>query len=434
MKTSVWARGILLVLGVALTAQAAEIAEDLTGDAWVAAHAQAAADDFAGWKATGKEPESFSGHAMRGERGDLIERVLTGDRLAESEIRADLPAVACAVTICNLTPLVSEGAGQLPSCETVWRRITKDRFEVWTPNLGKLFDAGGKQVALAKVHRSDGWGREWYGAFLPDGRWVTTDLGERDDRLTMFSAKGKRMWSIKGATLIPQNTDASYDSLPLIAWARAAQDGKSWIVAVGSEFGRGWVKVTPDGTWKMISSPWTECLPQQLGPRGMYTAKLCMSDDGKLSINRNEPGHGVGVGWPTYDFPSGKSVMIPNGDRFGILADAWAVFIASFTTMQQATPEERQQERVWLLDAKGNFQRWVKGRKVGASLASGGLWVRLTDDTCVRVDKGFAVGAHWTFATKDKKPLVPVEIHDDIGLGVFLLGEQLAVGTWKAKE
>ena len=230
MKTSAWVRGMLLGLGACMTAQAAEIADDLTGDEFVAAHAKAAEDEFAVWKTNGHESESFQGHAVRGARADLIERVLTGDRLAESEIHVLTPVTTCDVTILDLMPLVCPASGQTPACGTVWRRITKDRFEVWTPKTGKLFDASGKLVATVKVPRGDGWGREWYGAFLPDGCWVTTDLNERDDRLTMFSAKGKRMWSIKGATLIPQKTDDdSYRSLPLIAWARAAKDGKSWV-------------------------------------------------------------------------------------------------------------------------------------------------------------------------------------------------------------
>ena len=427
--------GILLGMARVVAAQAAEVPDHLTGDEWVAAHSKAAADEFSEWKTTGKESESFQNHAVRGNRADLIERVLSGDRLAESEIRADVPPASCDVTVRNLTPAVFAGSGQMPSCETVWRRITKDRFEVWTPQEGKLFDAGGKQVAQAKVHRSDGWGRQWYGAFLTDGSWVTTDLDDRDDRLTMFSAKGKRQWSTKGGTLIPQQkNDDSYPSLPLIAWARAARDGKSWIVAVGSEFGRGWVKITPDGKCQKISCPWMECLPQQLGPRGMYTAKLGMSDDGALSINRNEPSHGVEVGWPTYEFPAGKTVRIPSGEKFGVLPDAWAVFIESNVNRQDPTLEDRQLERVWLFDAKGNFQHWVKGRKVGVSWVSGGLWVRLPDNSCLRVDKGFVVGARRVFTTPDHNPLVPVEIHDDIGLGLFLIHDQLALGTWKTKE
>jgi hypothetical protein len=53
----------------------------------------------------------------------------------------------------------------------VIRRITPDRFEMWLPHRGLLFDGTGKTIATALPPRHDGHGREWYGAFLPDGRW-----------------------------------------------------------------------------------------------------------------------------------------------------------------------------------------------------------------------------------------------------------------------
>ena len=435
MKFSTVAQVIFLVLGTSAVLRGAVVPEDLEGDEWVEGNSKAAEEEFAEWKATGKESETFKGYAIRGERADLIERLMTGDHLTETEISPQTPATACEVALKDFTPVESAGDDKQPACNTVWRRITNERFEIWTPTEGKLFDADGKRVATATVRRGDGWGREWYGAFLPDGRWVTTDLDERDDRLSLFSATGKRLWSIKGGTLIPEKAGSDdYPSLPLIAWARAGQNGKAWVVSVGSEFGRGWLKVTPDGKWKKISCPWKECLPQQLGPRGMYTSKTVMSDDGSLSISRIEPAHGVRVGWPEYQFPSGTTVMIPDGGKFGILPEAWATVVDGHSNPLNAGPEERQKERVWFFDAKGNFRRWSKGRSVGASQSSGGLWVRLPDDRCVRVDKGFTVGPHLRFTAKDRKPLVPVELHEDIGLGLFLLDDQLALGTWVPKR
>lgn len=435
MKFSTTIRMIFVFLGTGAVLRGASVPEGLAGDEWVAGNSKAAEEEFAEWKATGREPETFKGHAARGERADLIERMLASDRLRESEIKVSAPPTQVTVTVQDLTPIESDAGGNGPSCETVWRRITKDRFEIWTPKEGELFEASGKRVGNAKVLRGDGWGRQWYGAFLPDGSWVTTDLNERDDRLTMFSAKGKRLWSIKGATLIPQKEEAdNYPSLPLIAWARSSRDGKSWVVWVGSEFGRGCIAVTPTGKWKGVSSPWKECLPQQLGPRGMYTAKTTMSDDGSLSISRMEPSHGAMVGWPIYEFPNAKHVMISDGGKFGILVEAWAVFIEGHRGSQNAGPEERQQERLWFFDGKGDVQHWIKGRSAGASLTSGGLWVSLPDNSCARVDKGFAIGAHLTFQTEDKKLLVPVELHEDIGLGLFLQDNQLAVGTWNPKQ
>jgi hypothetical protein len=93
--------------------------------------------------------------------------------------------------------------------------------------------------------------------------------------------------------------------------------------------------------------------------------------------------------------------------------------------------KEREDERVWFFDAKGAYQFWIKGRSVGASLSSGGLWIRRMDDTCVRVEKGGTVKSHLKFTTAHQQVLVPVELHDDIRLGLFLLDGKLLLGTWK---
>ena len=58
----------------------------------------------------------------------------------------------------------------------------------------------------------------------------------------------------------------------------------------------------------------------------------------------------------------------------------------------------------------------------------------LPDNSCARVDKDLVIDAHLTFQTEDKKLLVPVELHEDIGLGLFLKDNQLAVGTWNPKQ
>ncbi len=422
----------MLLLGVCLGMTSLAHGVDAVEDEWqkeVKEEGKAAEEDFAVWKSTGKVPESFDDHVKRGDRADLVERIFSNDKLAETEIKSDLPAAACEVTIRDTAPLETT-VKESGEHSTVWRRITKDRFEIWTPVSGKLYDAAGRLLTEAKVHRGDGWGREWYGAFLPDGRWITTDIDEFDKEVTAFSAKGKRLWSVKGSKLIPHVNDETA-SLSLIAWARSDQSGKAWIVSVGSEEGRGFVKLTPDGKWEKIADPWPECLPQQLRSRGMYTNRYTKSDDGKLMVNRTEAGHGLGVGWPHYNFIAAE-LMIPSGDDFGILPDSWSVFVETESGPINGTVEERKEERVWLFDAQGSFLHWIKGRTVGASLASGGLWVRQMDDSCVLVEKGYTVKIRQRFSTKEKTALVPVELHDDIGLGMFLIGDQLAVGTYES--
>jgi hypothetical protein len=432
-------------LGMIALLHAADVSENPGDDEWdkqVQQASKAAEEGFAAWKSTGKVPDDFEERAVYGAREDLLQRMVSGDKLAETEIKTDLPATTWQVTVRDFAPIES-AIKDGESRRTVWRRITKDRFEIWTPKSGKLYDAKGKQIAEAKVHRGDGWGREWYGAFLPDGRWITTDINEFDKEVTAFSSKGKRQWSVKGATMIPKSKEPDAENpMPLIAWARSNQDGSAWIVSIGSEHGRGFVKLTPDGKWTKIDDPWKECFPQQLRSRGMYLDRTTRSDDGSVSVNRTEAGHGMYVGWPHYHFLK-TDILLPNGDDFGVLPDSWAIFIESdcgplATAAEEGTAErkeERKDERVWFFDAKGTYQHWIKGRTVGTSLpANGALWVRQLDDSCARVDKSYLIKSRVKFSTKENKPLVPVELHDDIGLGLFLLDGKLLLGSWDTSD
>lgn len=432
-----------LLFGMTALMNAADVIESPGDDEWdkeVQAAGKAAEQGFALWKSTGKVPEDFEERAVFSAREDLVQRVFSGDKLAETEIKTDLPATTCKVTVRDTAPIES-AIKDGDSHSTAWRRITKDRFEIWTPKSGKLYDAKGKQVAEAKVRRGDGWGREWYGAFLPDGRWITTDIDEFDKEVTAFSSKGKRQWSVKGAIMIPKDKDPDA-AMPLIAWARSDKDGKAWIVSIGSDYGRGFVKLTPNGKWTKIDDPWKDCFPQQLRSRGMYIDRFTHSDDGSISVNRTEAGHGMYVGWPHYHF-SKSDILVPNGDDFGILPDSWSVFIESdcgplATASEEGTAErkeERKDERVWFFDAQGAYQHWIKGRTVGASLATnGGLWIRQLDDSSELVDRSYLVKSRVVFSTTENKSLVPVELHDDIGLGLFLLNGKLLLGSWEGLD
>jgi len=427
---------LVILLGVGRFATAEEPQPEAS-DPWVVENSQAAEKDFAIWKTTGEVPADFAQHAAKGERSDLTDRVLTGDRLEETEIKPGNEVQTCEVQILASAPL--ETAVFEREHQTVWRRITKDRFEIWTPKEGRLFDSTGKLLNTAAVHRTDGWGREWYGAFLADGLWTTTDIGELDYRLTVFSKKGKKLRTLKANTLVSLTEEdaenvALTSPVPLIAWARADKTGKAWIVSVGSEFGRGYVKVTPDGISSKVDCPWTECLPQQLGTRGMYTSLYSMSDDGVSTVCRNEPSHGVMVGWPKYDFPAKTSVLIHAGGKMGILPAAWAIFVNPEGNALDVTAEDRVQERVWLFDAKGNYQHWIKGRSAGTSAKTDGLWIRLPDSSIFCLEKGYKPGLHLTFVTMEKQPLLPIELYDDIGLGIFLSGDQLVLGKWQPKK
>jgi hypothetical protein len=234
--------------------------------------AAAALVELGQWKATGKEAEGFLEHAILGERTDLVEWILGGDKLAETEIKAPGGATNVEGSIQAREPVSQKMKEDDNGYPTVWSRITRNRFEIWTPKVGKLFDEHDMQLAETTVRRGDGHGREWYGAFLPDGRWITTDLDDYDRDLTMFSAKGKRQWKIKGSMLIPAEEGGA--ATPSIAWARSNQSGDAWIVSVGSEEGRGQVKVMPDGQTTRIESPWGGMPAVAIGPSGDEHGKV----------------------------------------------------------------------------------------------------------------------------------------------------------------
>jgi hypothetical protein len=137
----------------------------------------------------------------------------------------------------------------------VVRRMTKTHFEVWTPKHGWLFDRTGKVINQAAPPRRDGDGRHWYGAFLPDGRWVTTDLWSVDRTLTFFSAKGQWLRERSSVQLAPvKKTDTpllrSGEFSDIIAWARCDREGRGWIASVGTENGRAIVFVSPESVLK----------------------------------------------------------------------------------------------------------------------------------------------------------------------------------------
>ena len=95
------------------------------------------------------------------------------------------------------------------------RRLTTNALEVWTPVHGWLFDGRGRLLSEARSPVDKPMGRQWYGAFLPDGRWVTTDIEQEhpypeksDFSLTFFSREGTRLKTIPARSLPPKTATA----------------------------------------------------------------------------------------------------------------------------------------------------------------------------------------------------------------------------------
>ncbi|MDB6174117.1 MAG: hypothetical protein JWL59_3428 [Chthoniobacteraceae bacterium] len=417
---------------------------DLSGDAWVSANAGEVQKHFDRWKAArGQERQSEAAavkfYAWRGERLEVIAEVIADGRLAETRVK--VPAKAKTVTV---EPRREIKKGPNGTGHIVWRRITPSRFEVWNSARGYLFDAKGNLVHSAKPPRKDGYGREWLGAFLPDGHWITTELLESDGRVYIFDAKEHCTREIKAGNLLEEG--ATHGKPLLVPWARSTKDGDEWLVRIGSEEGLGEVLLKADGTSRPAKAPpslWQRCMARQLGIRltGGITGYTNESDDGAVQMHSQQPGHGNGVGNPEYELVSATdTVALGNIPSDGRIFGFWPHSHACHVFNDQFT---------WFFDASGKYQGWVEGQRVGDA-ADGKLMIfRQTDGACITVSPDLHALGRQRFVLPNGHQLYPLELHPDIGLGVFvtkapgehdeltdnLLGSRkVIIGRWKAAQ
>jgi len=357
------------------------------------------------------------------------------------------------------------------------RRITADRIEVWTASHGWLFDGAGKLLHEARPPRRKGTGREWYGAFLPDGRWVTTDLDEMDGNLYFFSPQGKLQRTLTYDELSGGDRTASH----LIGWARSDGAGTGWVVNVGSEEGVATVQVGPSEPVRVLKGyeRWQRCFPRALGPRGWYISLSVPEDSGRGEISRSEAGHGPGVGYPTYTFsqresagkagargPGADSVshIIPNGNCvFGYWPGSLKSFVGSdgnnvdelhFFNHDDAklrdyepsgirtrkfqenifeSPPNPIIDKSWLFDADGDLVAWIRARRIGDAADGHSLLFRVTADSRVAtLDPELNVRSIRRFAWGDRSTADAVFLWDDLQVGLFIRDKHLVLARWGA--
>jgi hypothetical protein len=338
------------------------------------------------------------------------------------------PAEAHRLKPLALLPGVRAGDEAWPATP-VLRRLADDRIEAWTSNEGWLFDGSGKLVTHVKVPRRDGSGREWFGAFLPDGTWITTDLWEQDEQINAFNARGKWLWEMKGTDILKQLPPSSNpEGKPLIRWARADRIGEGWVVGVGEDWSTTCALVSrtktvapvPDG-----ENAWDLVYPRAMGTRGMFTDLDISSDDGDVSLSRGEAGHGVGVGWPIYRVAPGSwSRIIRGGDqRFGFWPRSQALFI------EAQGDEFLAPHRVWFYDEDGHYTGEIAGNYLGDAANKYGLLVTVPGGgvaTLMPAPKGPTATQTRLFTWPDGTRAVPLALYDDLHLGFFLRGAQIA--------
>ena len=312
----------------------------------------------------------------------------------------------------------------------VFRRLADDRVEAWTSGEGWLFDGAGKLVTHVKVPRRDGTGREWFGAFLPDGTWITTDLWAQDEQINAFSAHGKWLWEMKGADILkqlPPDDKERASAKPLICWARADRIGQGWVVCVGEEDATACALVAESKTVAPVpegENAWDLVYPRAMGTRGMFTDLAISSDDGDASLSRGEVGHGVGVGWPTYSVtPGAWSRIIRSGDhRFGFWPRSHALFI------EAEGDEFLSPHRVWFFNDDGRYAGQIAGSYLGDAANKYGLLVTVPGGavaTLMPAPKGPTATQTRIFTWPDGTRAVPLALYDDLHLGFFLRGSEI---------
>lgn len=377
---------------------------------------------------------------------EIIDEITADGRLATSEIVLDEKVRAVPLTA--LRSLGELEAGPNGGDGWVIRRMTETHFELWTPKHGWLFNRKGELLREARPPRRDGQGREWYGAFLPDGCWITTDLWERDDTLTLFSRTGKwlREWPTgKLLPTTPQETDQQ-GRAGLIGWARSDKQGRGWVVSIGSEGGRGCVWLNPKGEIRVLDrwEPWKLCYPNALGAKGMYLQLEVPDPLQELVLERTSAGHGSGVGYPVYhlqkahalakaqaaheeDFSAsrGVAVMVADGERnFGFWPRSSNWYVVA-QRQDSSIPV-----RTWFFDASGRFQRWIRATRLADAADQRAILLRTSENVVATLNPDYIVAEQRRFTWKHEQTAEPIEIFDDLRLGFFRRGKEIVLARW----
>jgi len=394
---------------------------------------------LAEWKAhPGKPDDDLAGKlieaGVRADRAEEVEMVAAGTMdLASIEIKAAAKTrIVYARILRNLgkPPTVDYEDGTM---DCVFRRMTKNCFEAWTPKHGWLFNNGGKLISEARPPRHGGIGREWHGAFLPDGSWVTTDLWDYDRTLTFFSKNGKWMKEIPSEELAPpkQHEGNGHD---LIGWARCDRNGEGWVVSVGSEGGRAVVFVKPQGKAQLLedqNAPWKLCYPRDMEPKGDFTELFRPSDDFKEVLNFTEASHGTWVGYPHYERDDGKiSEVIPGGDHnFGFLPGSHDVFMNSTGYGNGNDDSNPPLQKTWFFSADGTCLGWMHGSYLADAPGGKGIWLLDNDNCTVALDGDLKPQSRTRFLIGGRQA-APMKLFPDLRLGFFTTGGEVVLARW----
>ena len=373
--------------------------------------------------------------AVHSEQPKIVLEVATNGMFSQKEIK--IRGKEKRIPLRLIESFTFEPAAWSNPFQWVIRRMTSNRLELWDPYHGWLFNRDGRVIAEARPPRRDGSGRQWYGAFLPDGRWVTTDLWDMDRTLHFFSALKKWEKDISADDLVPRTSDDDRYDTSLIGWCRCDRNGKGFVLNVGANGGRGdaWVNWKGDHhTLTEHESPWKLCYPRDLEPKGTYTMLFIPNDNGDLTIDRQEPGHGMWVGYPTYrtdDF----EVVVPGGETFGFWPKSrdFYVVTAELELDNDLSESSEQPEITWTLfyNDKGSFLDWIEAKRLtDDSEGNSMLFVDRRDRVIKLTTSGHRMNGIQRFVWPDGSTANPYRLFSDLRIGFFRREDQLVLAAW----
>jgi hypothetical protein len=383
--------------------------------------------------------------ANKADATDIGLELFAGKPVAQAELPVPTNAVALPLILIKEWDLAFRHDWE--GRPDVIRRIGPKNFELWTPKRGWLFDENSKVLSEAKIPRRDGSGRQWYGAFLADGQWITTDLWERDDRIYLFSKENRII--------------NSFPAGDIAGWGRADSTCTHWVVGV-SGYGHGqytgessdlriapwgwkqrvahylkrWHLPVPDPTWKFvekIKSARDFVDPRNLGSRGIRCGETSESDDRKASISWGEPGHGRWVGWPHYSMNTtghGWESCIPckDTDNLGFFPGSRATWVGGnkYPVRLEIDPNQPRREfeyfRSWIINTDGKVLGWLPAERVGDDPDGKRMWFVDEQGRILKVDPDGVVSEvlqpTLPGATGNEAPFAHV-LFPDLKLGFF---------------
>lgn len=334
-------------------------------------------------------------------------------------------------TVCPLDGVTTEVSWQ---SEVIFRKVGPRHVEAWTSSTGYLFASDGKLANKARVPRRDGYGREWYGAFLSDGSWATTDLWSNDRQFHIFSSRGHFVRSLR---------------MPCtVARARADSKGTAWVVRSWRvddfpDCGSHLYHIRRNGVIRDLGEHFASVVPsREVGPmmQDHFVIRELLSDDGSHLLRWTTQAHGYGAMWGNYylmtaarararDAFTGDDATTSAGyiyDRHIYQAGDYGFFPRSLQAWIVTS------NGTWILEPSGEVQAVFPGQVLGDAADGKSLLLVGEDGRVFTVSPDVNLSIARKFKHAKHGAAYPVALFDEMRLGFFTVedGGTVLLGKW----